>query len=272
MPIRSRRPVPCAAFRAPAGHILAPGGSPVVVVGRRASRAIAAALLGLVALGIYEAWPRATALPASGSAGPRVIRFVRTSEKAVAFTFDDGPGPETTAIIRAFQAQHGRATFFVVGLQAEKYMNLLVRESGAGDEIGNHTWNHTWIPRLTRVELAEQLGRTDAIIRSATGQTVTLFRFPGFIMTERSLDLVQRMGYRVVGASVDPRDWTRAKAGTIAARVMESIHPGAIVVMHDGPGGRQETVKALGLVLPELARGGYRFVTVSELLRLEDPK
>lgn len=211
-----------------------------------------------------------TARPASAPDG--VVHFVRTDERLVAFTFDDGPGPATAAVVDRFRAVGGRATFFVLGLQAERYPGLLARIAEAGDEIGNHTYSHTWASRLSAAQLASEIARTDEVVRRATGLSPRLFRFPGFISPPGLVKRVQAMGYTVVGGSVDPRDWTRAAtAAGVARHVLDHVFPGAIVVMHDGPDAREATLGALAIALPELRARGYRFVTVSELLREGSP-
>lgn len=241
----------------------------------RLGRGARAGMLAALLAALFLAWlsilpkgpPAALGAGADNSAAALgIFRYVETSEKIVAFTFDDGPGPETASIVAAFQGAGGHATFFVMGRLAERRTQDLVLEAAAGDEIGNHSYSHSWVTRLGPGQLRDELGRTDAIVRRATGRDVDLFRFPGFIWTPGYVRLVQGMGYRVVAGSVDPKDWTRAGAGTIASRVLEGVFPGAIVVMHDGPEGRGATVRALDTILPRLAAEGYRFVTVSELL------
>lgn len=250
----------------------------LVALSRPRPRSALAVLIALAVVGgtvFAEAAGRrgSAVLPAAapgGSAAPGgIVRFVRTDEKVVAFTFDDGPGPATGAVVDAFRAAGGRATFFVLGIQAERYPGLVARAAAAGDEIGNHTYSHAWASRLSAAQLASEIARTDAVVRGATGLTPRLFRFPGFISPPGLVERVRAMGYTVVGGSVDPRDWTRAAtAQGVARHVLSHVFPGAIVVMHDGPDARTATLGALAVVLPELRAAGYRFVTVSELLSL----
>ena len=94
------------------------------------------------------------------------IVAVRTAEKLIALTFDDGPDPEWTPPVLDALARHGmRATFFVVGERAERHPELVARILAEGHETGSHSWDHPSLPELSPAAVAEQIARTRAVLR-----------------------------------------------------------------------------------------------------------
>ncbi len=180
--------------------------------------------------------------------------------RQVALTFDDGPGPHTRGILRALRRAHAHATFFVLGNQIRGRARLLRRELSLGNEVADHSWSHPALPSYT------QIRSTAVRIRRATGFRPCLFRPPYGTVNSRLVSDARRLGMRTIDWDVDPRDWSRPGAGALANRVVNRVHPGAIVVMHDGGAGRGQTVAALPIILRRLRRRGYRAVTVTQLL------
>jgi peptidoglycan/xylan/chitin deacetylase (PgdA/CDA1 family) len=186
--------------------------------------------------------------------------------KMVALTFDDGPSVYTRQVLAVLNRYHAHATFFEIGRQVGALASVSRSVVGAGDVIGDHTWSH---PVLTAANVAGQIDPTQSAIRRATGFTPCLLRPPygiappGVVATARSLGLL------TVQWDVDPADWSRPGAAAISQRVLSAVHPGAIVIMHDGGGLRDQTVTALETIVPTLIRRGYRLVTVPQLLGLQ---
>ena len=192
--------------------------------------------------------------------GPVLERHGPTRGRRVALTFDDGPGLYTGRILRTLERLRARATFFLVGRQVAGRARLVREELAGGNELGNHTWNHS------SADAHGELGFTSALIRRVTGFEPCLFRAPYGDERRVLVRNARRLGMTTVGWDVDPRDWARPGAAEIAKRVVGAAHPGAIVVMHDGGGVRAETAAALPRIIRGLRRRGYRLATVSELL------
>lgn len=201
---------------------------------------------------------------------------VRTAEPAVALTFDDGPDPEATPVLLDLLARHGaRATFFLVGRRAARHPELVARIAAEGHAIGNHSWNHPALPQLTAAEIASQLRRTAA----ATGDPrPRLMRPPYGDQSLASHLIARRLGYTVVGWSLVAADWLDHDGEVLAARMLDGLHPGAIVLLHDSLASwaderhrdRSPMLDAVGRVLA--AQPDWRFLTVPELTALGRPR
>ena len=212
------------------------------------------------------------AVPISSSEQRKIVSKVETDEKVVALTFDDGPHPRTTAEILDVLREFGvRATFFNVGENAEKRPELTAREAFEGHEIGNHTFSHINVKRLSREDLKTQLLETEKAVMDAAGLKTTLFRPPEGRIGEAGEDEAWKLGYTVVLWSVDTRDWTHRSAEEIAKTVTENVKDGDVILCHDFISGESHTAEALRIFLPVLIDEGYEFVTVSELISKKSP-
>jgi len=180
--------------------------------------------------------------------------------KCIALTFDDGPGPYTAELLDDLARHSAHATFFVLGQHVAADPDIVRAEVAAGHEVGNHSWSHPQLTKLTSTAVARQLSRTDDAIDQATGGTPTLFRPPYGLVN----DAVRREGGRpVVLWDRDTEDWKVRDADKVATNVVETARPGDIVLMHDI---HPTTVQAVPRILDELAARGFHFVTVSDLL------
>ncbi|MGW0707965.1 polysaccharide deacetylase family protein [Streptomyces sp. NPDC002643] len=181
--------------------------------------------------------------------------------KCVALTFDDGPAvPESTELLDHLAEYGARATFFVVGQNAAVHRAVVRAQSRAGHEIGNHSWNHQRLTRLTTEEARSQLVRTSDEIRAATGAEPTLFRPPYGSINERVRNAARPLPS--VLWDVDSRDWEDRDADRVAQRVIAETDPGEIILLHDI---HPTTVAAVPQILHTLEAGGYHFVTVGHL-------
>jgi cellulose synthase/poly-beta-1,6-N-acetylglucosamine synthase-like glycosyltransferase/peptidoglycan/xylan/chitin deacetylase (PgdA/CDA1 family)/spore germination protein YaaH len=208
-----------------------------------------------------------------------------SAQKRVAITFDDGPDPEWTPKILDVLKDHGvKATFFLIGAEAEKYAGLTKRIYAEGHEIGNHTFTHPDISNISKRYFEVELNLTERLFEGKLGVKPVLFRPPYSIDQEpdtadqvRPLELAQDLGYITVGDKVDPNDWhdnPRHSAKEITDAVMANLPPcrpgnlacGNVILLHDGGGDRSQTVIALATMLDELKARGYQVVPVSELM------
>jgi peptidoglycan/xylan/chitin deacetylase (PgdA/CDA1 family) len=192
-------------------------------------------------------------------------------ESVIALTFDDGPSPWTVEILDLL-AEHGaRATFFTLGAAITGQESILRRALAEGHLLGLHSWSHPRLAELSPGEIRDEMLRTQAAIERATGATSGFWRPPYYQSDERVRRALAGSGLIEVGCTVAPEDW-HWPAERTAAFTIERLRPGAIVDLHDGRPERStsdptrtETVRALDLILLELARLGLRSVPVSEL-------
>ncbi len=214
----------------------------------------------------------------------RVARY-GSSPNAVAITFDDGPDPEwTPKILDVLKREQAPATFFLIGIQADKFSDLTARIYGEGHEIGNHTFTHPDISNISHTFMRLELNLTERLFASRLGIRAILFRPPYSIDQEpdtedqvRPLELTQSMGYVSVGDKIDPNDWREnphRSAEHIAADVLAHLPPcapndqrcGNIILLHDGGGDRRQTVRALPMIIDGVRARGYQIVPVYQLL------
>ncbi|TBL76661.1 polysaccharide deacetylase family protein [Paenibacillus thalictri] len=193
------------------------------------------------------------------------------SVKKVALTFDDGPDKVyTQKILDILQENKVKATFFVLGAHAEKYPEMVKRMAKEGHVVGNHSWDHANLTKLSGDELIDEVERADRTIEKLTGSYPALFRAPYGEVSKELFDVVEKTPNRsVIGWSVDTRDWEKVSADKILATVKKETKPGAILLEHcaGGKGGDlSNTIQALPKIIAYLKSEGYSFVTVPELL------
>lgn len=212
-------------------------------------------------------------------ASPFVIgRWGTTAPKDIALTFDDGPDPTwTPKLLDLLKASQVPATFFVVGLQAQRYPALLRREVAEGHEIGSHSFTHPNLSMVTSTQTRLELDATQRLIQSVLGRGTLLFRPPFAEDVEpatpeqaRVLQQASDLGYTTVGMGVDPEDWSRPGTAQIVRSVLRQVQAGAgqVVLLHDAGGDRAQTVAALPDIIRALRARGYHLVTVSQLAGL----
>jgi len=208
--------------------------------------------------------------PFSGTAKADVYRKSSTTEKKIALTFDDGPSKQNTeAILSILKEYDIRATFFVIGENAEKDPQRIRGIFDAGHEIGNHTYTHAYLTRLSEEAIKKEILKTQDILFEITGEKTTIFRPPGGYYDDASIAVLESLGYKSVLWSVDTRDWSMPKSETIVSKIEEDTTTGDIILFHDLEDKRLPTPKALRQIIPYLIENGYEFVTISELLENE---
>jgi cellulose synthase/poly-beta-1,6-N-acetylglucosamine synthase-like glycosyltransferase/spore germination protein YaaH/peptidoglycan/xylan/chitin deacetylase (PgdA/CDA1 family) len=214
----------------------------------------------------------------------RVGRYGYSPNK-VALTFDDGPDPQwTPKILDALKEKQATATFFLIGIEADKYPGLAKRIYQEGNTIGNHTFTHPDVSNISTAYMKVELNLTERLFGSLMGVRATLMRPPYAIDEEpdtadqvRPLEIPQDMGYITVGNRIDPNDWSnspRRSAEQISSYVLAHLPPckpddlrcGNIVLLHDGGGNRAETVRALPMIIDGIRARGYEVVPVYDLI------
>jgi len=175
-----------------------------------------------------------------------------TSQPYIAMTFDDGPHPKNTPrLLDMLRARNIKATFYVIGENVKRYPALTRRIVAEGHEIGNHTWTHANLKKLSDQGIRRELDRTKSIIISTTGVQPRTMRPPYGALFQRQREMIFReYGYPTILWAVDPQD-------------LNSTRNGSIVLAHDL---HAPTITAMPATFDGLLRKGYRFVTVSQLL------
>lgn len=202
----------------------------------------------------------------SGSGGPQVtFSRVNTAAPFIAITFDDGPHPvHTPRLLDMLRERNISATFYVVGKNARAYPDLIRRIIAEGHEIGNHTWNHPNLAKLSESAVIKELEDTQNAIVSACGVRPRTMRPPyGSLTTSQRQMIKGRFGYPTILWDVDPLDWKRPGPSVVANRIIGNTRAGSIVLAHDI---HQGTIEAMPAALDGLLAKGYTFVTVSQLL------
>ncbi|MFG2985795.1 polysaccharide deacetylase family protein [Streptomyces sp. NPDC048258] len=174
-------------------------------------------------------------------------------------TFDDGPDPRYTPAILDTLARYGvRAVFFVCGEMATENRDLLRRMVAEGHVIGNHTWTHPLIPKLSRPALVSEIGRTSEVVQKAVGEAPVWFRAPYGAWNRAAFEIGAELGMEPLAWTVDTLDWKEPGTATIVSRVLSGAGPGVIVLSHDAGGNRSQSVQAISSYLPQLLARGYR--------------
>jgi peptidoglycan/xylan/chitin deacetylase (PgdA/CDA1 family) len=186
----------------------------------------------------------------------------------IAMTFDDGPhATNTPELLEMAAERHIKLTFFVLGECVVQNPDVLRREVAEGHEIGNHSWSHPNLARLSDEGLRTQLQRTEDMIGKTAGIKPKLMRPPYGELTKRQRILANHeFGYRVILWDVDPLDWKRPGSDVVAQRIIAGARPGSIILSHDI---HSPTIAAMPQVFDELLAKGFKFVTVSELLAMD---
>lgn len=213
--------------------------------------------------------PRGAGAGAAASAGARPPdpARARPGGPAVALTFDDGPDPRfTPAVLRILHDHQARATFFVLGEEAQRHPSLVQQEARLGHEVANHGWRHLDSCRLRPEELRRNVERAAALIAALTGRRPALFRPPYGACAGRALPAARAAGEQVVLWHVALEHADAATPGEMARRALRLVRPGDIILAHDGRLDRRRTLAALTPLLRGLAARGLRVVPVSELL------
>lgn len=186
---------------------------------------------------------------------------VAGGSRTVALTFDDGPDPRWTPQVLDLLARHKAvATFCLVGDNVDRYPELVRRIVDAGMRLCHHTQVHdTHLADGSPDEIADDLGPTQRRLEELAGGPVAWFRAPGGYWTDPLTAVVAGAGMQPLGWSVDSGDWRRPGVAAVVSTVQRQIHPGAVVLLHDGGGSREQTVAALEQLLPWLVDRCYAF-------------
>ncbi|MFJ6199852.1 polysaccharide deacetylase family protein [Micromonospora sp. NPDC092111] len=202
-----------------------------------------------------------------------VVWSVDTTRRLVALTFDDGPAPNWTPRVLSILADTDtRATFFMVGRRARVHGHLVTGQLSR-HEIGNHTWDHRDLAKMTYEQARYAIGRAHDELTRLSGREPTLLRPPYGHLAGSTLLAANDLGYQVVlwSRQMLESQFTHDPDGLVDY-VVGSCDPGTILLAHDtGPADRLVAIRGLAAMITGLRRRGFEFVTVSELLAAATP-
>src|SRR5690625_3736121 len=188
--------------------------------------------------------------------------------KYVALTFDDGPSEDVTPrVLNILNEYDAKATFFMLGSQVDYFPDIANQVADAGHEIGYHTWEHQDLTLLGPENIRKEVSETADRIHNATGVRPYLFRPPYGAYNELVINDATQSENSIILWSVDSLDWQSRNADAVNQEISQEITPGAIVLMHDI---HPTTADALPELLKSLRDEGYQFVTVSQLLKIQN--
>lgn len=194
---------------------------------------------------------------------------VETSEKVVALTFDDGPRlGQTEEILGILKRHEVKASFFMVGERIERHRELAARVLAEGHQLGNHSYSHHRLIFKSPSYVREEIDKTDALLRGLGVEGEILFRAPHGKKLVVLPWLLKQGGRKHITFDAVSMDDQTQDVEQLTSRVMESVRPGSIILFHDGGREKPGTIQAVDIVIGKLKEQGYRFVTVSELLKL----
>lgn len=187
-------------------------------------------------------------------------KIIDKNKPMIALTFDDGPNHNTAKILTTLEKYHIKATFFILGRNIEGNEKVIKKMSDLNMEIGNHMYSHKLLTKLTSDEITKEIKKVDNLIFEITGKNPTLIR-PSYGSYNNRIKKI--MDRPIIIWNIDTLDWKYHNSKKIYKRVMKSISDGDIILMHDI---YNATANSLELIIPELLKEDYQFVTVSELL------
>lgn len=217
---------------------------------------VIAVCLLLILVFVGEAVARV--VPTGSGVAPR--EGVKVSGKAIALTFDDGPGGHTERLLDGLKKYDAKATFFLIGKNVEKYPDIVRRAYNEGHLIGNHTYDH---PRLTLESLSDveaNIKKSSQIIESVTGEMPLYVRPPYGDLWAYQL---KSLDYCFINWSVNTFDWDVESSDEVYESIIKNAEDGAIMLLHDT---KETTVDAVLRAIPELQAEGYEFVRADDLL------
>jgi peptidoglycan/xylan/chitin deacetylase (PgdA/CDA1 family) len=191
-------------------------------------------------------------------------RDIDPNKPMVALTYDDGPNKKTTTpILDALKEHGGVATFFILGNRVSNNSGLLIRMLEEGSEIGNHSYSHKELTKLSYNELMEQITNTQQAVIEVTGYEPRLLRPTYGSFNDR---LKADANMPLILWSIDTLDWKSRNTKAITDHVLKNVSDGDIILMHDL---YDSTVEASQILIPKLIDMGYQLVTVSELFEIK---
>src|SRR5690554_4397839 len=192
-----------------------------------------------------------------------------TDSPKIALTFDDGPDDiYTSRVLDVLKEHQVPATFFYMGSKVERYPEVVKRTVEEGHVIANHSWSHPQLINLTDLEVYDEIKKTEIAMEEISGLRSGLIRPPYGLISQKLLEQLKSLDYRVIQWSVDSVDWRDRDVDQILINTIPDTEEGSIILFHTSSGGQslQATVDVLPELIYTLKTQDYEFVTVDELL------
>ena len=186
-----------------------------------------------------------------------------TGNKVIALTFDDGPGPYTAHLLDILDQYGAKATFFLIGSKVSGQASVVRSIQARGHQLGNHSWSHPELPKLSVDQIAGEIDQTNNAIKQAVGTKPNIIRPPYGAFNRAVLEQFRQRGMSAVVWSVDTRDWADRNSEIVCSRAVAGARNGAVILMHDI---HPTSVNAVPCILNSLKQQGYSFVTVQNLI------
>ncbi|GHF79273.1 polysaccharide deacetylase family protein [Thalassotalea marina] len=202
--------------------------------------------------------------------GQHYILEAQTSKKLLSLTFDDGPSQYTLAIAKVLAKYKIPATFFMLGNEMQQHPEIVKAIHHQGHQIANHSWDHPDVSTFNNAKTfwQQQVASQATTLKQIVGISSNIFRPPYGRITDTQVEHLIKNGMVTVMFSIDTKDWDENDnaVDTLVDRATKYAHPGAIILMHDGGGNRQNTVNALAPIIEFYLAQGYQFVRLDTLL------
>lgn len=225
----------------------------------------------LIILCIYSLWKISNAR--SFQFAGELISRVSIADSLIALTFDDGPMPEyTDSVLAVLEQKNVKATFFVTGQETENHLDEAKSIVAAGHELGNHSYSHSPMVLKSFRFIENEIEWTDQAIRAAGYNGEIYFRAP-YCKKLFVLPWVLKSNNRIsVTWDIEPESYPeiRSNPQKIVKYIEERVQPGSIILLHLMYESRETSRKALPMIIDGLHKRGYKFVTVSELIKEDD--
>lgn len=211
---------------------------------------------------LFDLWNMRTESAVSWEIWAESSNMAVAHPRMIALTFDDGPSEQyTNRLLDILQKESVHVTFFVLGRNADRYPQILVREHREWHEIGNHSYSHTLFTKISTGAIQDQLYRTDRAIYRAIWEYPSIFRPP---YGTTNTGVLATLHMPAILWSIDSRDWqTHDVTHNIAS--IANAKDGDILIMHDI---HESSIESVPEIIARLRARGFTFVTISELLSL----
>lgn len=199
----------------------------------------------------------------------QVYYHYKTVEPYLSLTFDDGPRKvqtlKTLSILKKYDI---KATFFVVGENIEYQKDVLKEVYNQGHEIGNHMYAHENINKISKKEIKESIIKTNNLIKEVTGKAPSIIRPPYGIVNDDLKQICDELDMDIIlwTDDKDSKDWELIPESEIINNVTKKVSNGDIFLFHDGNEKYKNTLSAIDVIIPQLQKKGYKWVTVSTLI------
>lgn len=194
-----------------------------------------------------------------------------SKSRKIALTFDDVPDAFTNKVLDVLKKYNVKATFFILGYRAEAHPEIVRRMVREGHLIGNHSYNHPLLTKISMDKFERQILRTDTILYRIAGYHPKFIRPPYGEINEQQVQWAGKQGYIIVNWNVDSQDWRGLSASRVSRNILSTTRPGSIILQHAGGnegGVLNGTLEALPYIIERLERQNYQFVTLTEMFHI----